>query len=519
MAGAAALPIPRSEMAWATVARGRLHVVGGYGEGAVNRDYHHIYDPRRTAGSTARRCRAAPTTSRWRRTTRASGPSAASSSRTADRHAGLRLRHRYESVDCDRPAAAPARCGGGRAARRPDPSDRRRLRAGAERASVGWHEVYDPKADRWSALKALPGARDHVGCVAHRGRIHVIGGRFNTFEYNTALHYVYIPARDTWEARAPMPTERSGHGLVVYRDRLWAMGGEGGAIVDGVPRQARVYGQMESYDAGSDTWQRHAPMPTPRHAVGAGAIGDWIHVAGGGAVLGGSVQSAVHEAFTLALGARRHLVASARRSCVIRSPFVRIDGHTELIAHLGHPTHSFKAPLIYNPHFEATEINAVVVPMGCRPARLPMCSQFLRARERAGALITMPHKVSVVALLDEVSAVARVAGACNAVRRDAAGRLVGDMFDGEGFVRGVRRKGLVLRRAAALVVGCGGVGSAIAASLAGGGVARLALFDVDRSAEAALASACEFTFRAVTVSTGSNDPVGFDLVVNATRWA
>jgi hypothetical protein len=34
--------------------------------------------------------------------------------------------------------------------------------------------------------------------------------------------------------------------------------------------------------------------------VGAVTIGDWIYVAGGGAVLGGSVQSAVHEAFTLA---------------------------------------------------------------------------------------------------------------------------------------------------------------------------------------------------------------------------
>ena len=41
------------------------------------------------------------------------------------------------------------------------------------------------------------------------------------------------------------------------------------------------------------------PMTTPRQAVGAAAIGDWIYVAGGGAVLGGSVQSAVHEAFTL----------------------------------------------------------------------------------------------------------------------------------------------------------------------------------------------------------------------------
>jgi hypothetical protein len=64
----------------------------------------------------------------------------------------------------------------------------------AERASVGWHEVYDPKADRWTARKPLPGARDHVGCVSHGNQIHVIGGRFNTFEYNTDLHHVYLPA-------------------------------------------------------------------------------------------------------------------------------------------------------------------------------------------------------------------------------------------------------------------------------------------------------------------------------------
>ena len=55
--------------------------------------------------------------------------------------------------------------------------------------------------------------------------------------------------------------------------------------------------------------------------------------------------------------------------------------------------------------------------------------------------------------------------------RAADGRLIGDLFDGEGFVRGVQRKGLVLKGASALVVGSGGVGSAIAASLAAAGVA------------------------------------------------
>jgi shikimate dehydrogenase len=43
-----------------------------------------------------------------------------------------------------------------------------------------------------------------------------------------------------------------------------------------------------------------------------------------------------------------------------------INGRTELIAHLGHPTETFTAPMIYNPWFASRGINAVVVPMGVR---------------------------------------------------------------------------------------------------------------------------------------------------------
>lgn len=168
-----------------------------------------------------------------------------------------------------------------------------------------------------------------------------------------------------------------------------------------------------------------------------------------------------------------------------------IDGNTELIAHLGFPTHSFKAPLIYNPYFESIGVNAVVVPMGCRPESFAgLLRSLFQLENIRGALITMPHKVSTVPLLDEVTRTARVAGACNAVKRTRDGRLVGDMFDGEGFVRGVRRKGLALEGASALVVGSGGVGSAIAASLAAAGVARLALYDLHAASAEALASAC-----------------------------
>ncbi|MCZ8292669.1 MAG: shikimate dehydrogenase [Hylemonella sp.] len=194
-----------------------------------------------------------------------------------------------------------------------------------------------------------------------------------------------------------------------------------------------------------------------------------------------------------------------------------INGDTELIAHLGFPTHAFKAPLIYNPYFESVGVNAVVVPMGCKPdAFAEVLRNLFRLENIRGALITMPHKVSTVGLLDEVTRTARVAGACNAVKRQPDGRLLGDMFDGEGFVRGVRRKGLVLAGARALVVGCGGVGSAIAASLAAADVAELALFDVQDASALALAQRLRSEYPQLKVTTGSRDPAGFDLVVNGT---
>lgn len=196
---------------------------------------------------------------------------------------------------------------------------------------------------------------------------------------------------------------------------------------------------------------------------------------------------------------------------------MRIDGHTELLAHIGHPTHSFKAPLIYNPYFEHAGINAVVVPMGCRAQAFPALLRSVFALENIrGALITMPHKVSVVDLLDEVSPAVRVAGACNAVRRATDGRLVGDLFDGEGFVRGVRLKGVEPRGARVLIVGAGGVGSAIAASFAAAGVAGLSLHDLRAEVAEGLAARLRQHYSVIDVRTGSNDPAGHDIVVNAT---
>jgi shikimate dehydrogenase len=194
-----------------------------------------------------------------------------------------------------------------------------------------------------------------------------------------------------------------------------------------------------------------------------------------------------------------------------------IRGTTALIAHIGWPTHAFKAPMIYNPYFEQAGIDAVVVPMGCQAERY---AAFLKAvftlENIRGALITMPHKVTTVALLDEATPTVKIAGSCNAVRRSVDGRLVGDMFDGEGFVRGLRRKGCRLDGASVLVVGCGGVGSAIAASLAAAGIGAIGLFDARVESATELGRRLSAHYPDLRVTTGSNDPAGHDIVVNGT---
>jgi shikimate dehydrogenase len=109
-----------------------------------------------------------------------------------------------------------------------------------------------------------------------------------------------------------------------------------------------------------------------------------------------------------------------------------------------------------------------------------------------------------------------VAGAWNAVKTLAEGRLVGDRFDGAGFVRGVPRPGFDLADKRVLVVGSGGVGCAIAASLAGAGIAAISLFDVNTASAEALGQRLKQNYPQIDVRTGSNDPADHDLVVNAT---
>lgn len=288
----APLPLPRSEMAWAVAMNGRMHLVGGYGEQRVDRPYHHVYDPRSDAWSAS-----APLP------LGANHVGVAVIGDTLYAVGGFVEQNRKPHAECfarseredrwRRIASLPQPCGsvacvalGGRlhgiGGAIGDTFDTKR--------SVDWHVVYDPAADRWTRAAPLPTARDHVGAVTVNGLVHVIGGRVDSFHTNSNLHHAWDPRTDKWAMKNPLPTARSGHGAVLVGQRIFVMGGEG---------TNRVFGQNEAYDVAQDSWEQFAPMATPRHGLGAAAIGDTVYVAGGGPVMGGGVQSAVHEAFSL----------------------------------------------------------------------------------------------------------------------------------------------------------------------------------------------------------------------------
>jgi shikimate dehydrogenase len=194
-----------------------------------------------------------------------------------------------------------------------------------------------------------------------------------------------------------------------------------------------------------------------------------------------------------------------------------IRGTTRFIAHLGHPIEAVKAPMIYNPFFEDRDIDAVVVPMGIPSgAYAPFFRSLFEVTNIVGAVVTMPHKVRTVDFLDGFTDAVRIAGSCNAVVRRDDGRLEGDMFDGVGFVRGLERRGFAFAGARCLVVGAGGVGSAIAAALAQAGVAAIALFDVDPETSRALRLRILEHYPHVTVEIAAPRAAGYDLAVNAT---
>ena len=151
---------------------------------------------------------------------------------------------------------------------------------------------FDPAANAWTTgLPALPMPRDHGCGGASGGTLYVVGGRRGGITTQAPTVYAYTPG-GAWTERAAMPTARGGTACGIADERIVVVGGEGNAAA-----ASGVFPQAEVYDASTNTWATLAPMPTPRHGMGAAVIDGKLYVPGGATTQGfGAV--ATHELLT-----------------------------------------------------------------------------------------------------------------------------------------------------------------------------------------------------------------------------
>jgi shikimate dehydrogenase len=180
----------------------------------------------------------------------------------------------------------------------------------------------------------------------------------------------------------------------------------------------------------------------------------------------------------------------------------RITGRTKVFLLLADPVAHVVGTAILNEHFARAGVDFAAAPAHVAPADLAtMLAAARRMQNLAGLGITIPHKIAILPLLDEVS---------------ERGRLVGDNVDGIGFVAGLTRRGIAVAGKRVLQAGAGGVGRAIAFALAEADAAGIGIVNRDAAKAEGLAAAVRAAFPACDARAAPADARGADLVVNCT---
>ena len=198
----------------------------------------------------------------------------------------------------------------------------------------------------------------------------------------------------------------------------------------------------------------------------------------------------------------------------------RVDGNSRIFGVIAHPVTHVRAPMVFNPRFASAGLSHIMLPIDAPPASLQDIIRGLQSIPNFGGLaVTIPHKLAMAELCDDLGSVARLTGAVNAVRFDPDGLLYGDNFDGAGFVAGCRGNGYEVTGKTVLMLGAGGAARAIAAALCEASVGELII------ANRNLAKAQQLADLLVTVGGFANviaqplaetDGAGVDMIINST---
>ena len=154
----------------------------------------------------------------------------------------------------------------------------------------------------------------------------------------------------------------------------------------------------------------------------------------------------------------------------------KVNGKTKIFGVIADPIEHVKAPSIYNNRWINENKNYLMIPVHVQRENLSrVISSFKSIPNFYGFCVTIPHKVEVAKLCDILNPNAQMIGAVNVAYFNKKRELIGDNFDGEGFVAGLNAKGHSVKNKNIFIYGAGGAARSISFALAKNNVASLTL--------------------------------------------
>jgi shikimate dehydrogenase len=142
-----------------------------------------------------------------------------------------------------------------------------------------------------------------------------------------------------------------------------------------------------------------------------------------------------------------------------------ISAKTKICGLIGDPVEHSVSPAMHNAAFSSLGLDYIYLPLRVARDNLAKAIDGLKVLNIRGLNVTIPHKVAVIPLLDEMEPLAEKIGAVNTIVNDK-GRLKGHNTDAGGFLKALLERGVEPRGKKVVVLGAGGASRAISFTLA-----------------------------------------------------
>jgi shikimate dehydrogenase len=173
---------------------------------------------------------------------------------------------------------------------------------------------------------------------------------------------------------------------------------------------------------------------------------------------------------------------------------------TSYVALYGDPVEGNPTSRMQNAAFDALGLDWRYLDIRIAADGLAAAIQAARALGFGGLNLTLPHKVAVLPLLDELDRSAEISGACNTVVRASDGRLLGSNTDGRGFLWSLRDEGVFPLGLEVVLLGAGGAARAVAVELALAGASRITIAGRDAARREGLAERLRWHSKTATAT-------------------